>query len=488
MAKKSSRKKKQATATGSPPGSDRDPPSSTTFEPEGSGDLSMKCPPNEDKQKGADSQAQSHGHQPQNLSDHGVSDGEATARARKKGQKRGKGEVFPVQESEVNSALGTEVDAEENGEEGRRVLRSEKGLARVNYAPSNERAFRRQISILPEKPRVRPLHELKNSLHVRIEDLVLKYAFKPGRDIDSNAPLRAGTWQFSHGFGKGDNILLGLRVARDMGAVFDINSFMNIVQRRHESHYAVDNDLEGKILSMGDIEMCILHCENNVARMKAGKTPLSIFEAQGFDVGTVFTYTILDFGRDSVVEWWADSEGCDLDYPGYHLDPTIPGTSLAREQFSPEHPLYSIPALIGKTRRLELKHDDYYEHFDLDNRTTEKLDRLHGFAHERGWLAPATQSELKELVSLGVLESTTCQAAKKFRGLDASRGKEAFFTAKKLRPREKEPVSANNPPAASSLASRRHATTVATEPLRPVTPPNTSGKGYTIHVSLGCVC
>ncbi|KIY70525.1 hypothetical protein CYLTODRAFT_488064 [Cylindrobasidium torrendii FP15055 ss-10] len=348
-------------------------------------------------------------------------------------------------------------------EQERRVTRSHKGLIRVNYAASDESEFLEQTSTPPEKPRIRTLQELKNSLPSEIVDLVLKFAFKPGRDVDSNAPLYAGSWQFSHSYGRREYFLLGYRIASELGVIFDLHSFMNITQRGHHSHFSSDHKMEIQISSLGDISMFINHCEKNKERRKNGEKPLSFVEEHGYEPGTVFTSTIFDLGRDTPVDWFANIDGRDLDFAGFRLRPAIPGTRLTRKRYSAEHPMFVIPAMLSTIRCLYLEYEEPWAEFDFDINTVAACTRVYNYAQGRGWFSAATEKELEELVALGALESTTCPTAVKFRGLDGTRDQETFFSAKPEPRQQKRSFETN------SLASRRN-TSIAAPPSLPVTP------------------
>ncbi|KIY70485.1 hypothetical protein CYLTODRAFT_488029 [Cylindrobasidium torrendii FP15055 ss-10] len=291
----------------------------------------------------------------------------------------------------------------------------------------------------PAEPRIRTKGELKRRLPRTIKRLVKQWSYKPDRSIDTNAFLRPGhSWSWSRIYARGKNpFLLLWRISKDLGIIADVDSWMNIYQRDSESHHNIRKYQEAQCPTLGDIEAFIQHCKNNERLMAEGKKPISIFEASGFEPGTIFTYLVANFGRHGNVPFHATEDGSDVNFDRFVLVLDGEDTPSTRIQYTQGHPLYVISALLCTLRWRAVVDEAFFTKKTLTGEIQTGCKRIYDYAVQRRWFHPATRKEIAELVNAGVLVSDTCRKALLFQGITKGKTKPFFFSPpdKPSRPR-----------------------------------------------------
>ncbi|KIY70489.1 hypothetical protein CYLTODRAFT_441941 [Cylindrobasidium torrendii FP15055 ss-10] len=293
------------------------------------------------------------------------------------------------------------------------------------YKSPKERKSR--VKVLPH---VRTHNELQRRVPTSTLRLVKEWSYKPGRSVDNNAILgRYGVNSQIFGRNK-DPFPLLLRVSNAAGVIADVDSWMNVYQRDFTSARVTNAGLEAQCPSYGDIQVFIEHCERNEQLVKNGKKPISLMEVQGCEAGTVFTYQVVNFGRYGPVVFHVTKDGSDSTFVYYQL--LLTDKTFFRKQHTHGYLTYTISAYLCVLRRQVIKDDTFWDNGTLSGEVLEGSLALYKYAEAKGWFHPLPEAEIQKLVEDGVLKSSTCRKANKFRGIHVAKrkGEEAFFSLK----------------------------------------------------------
>ncbi|KIY70505.1 hypothetical protein CYLTODRAFT_488046 [Cylindrobasidium torrendii FP15055 ss-10] len=381
-----------------------------------------------------------------------------SSKKKKKSKKSKKGKKEKAAAVEVRSDCSTD---EEESKSGGNSDVDNSGT----YKPRDE-----HMSKSEEVPHVRTHKELQGHIPASSLRLLKQWSYKPGRSVDNNVLLRIGTGENSHIFGRNsDPFLILQRISEEAGVVADVDSWLNMYLRDLESHNCVDHDLEADCPSFQDAQAFIEHCKQNALLVTKGKQPISLAEVKGYEIGTIFTYQVVNFGRSGPVFLFINEDGSDSDTvaPWQLL---LTDKTFFRKHHAHGYLNYTISAYLCKLRRRMIKDYDFLSNGCLNGEALDASIALWNFAQIQGWFRPATEGEIQRLVRDGVLKSATCRKADMFRGIKVPKknGKmskrEPFFTLKN--PSLQHTAPAPEPvqlPKARTLADIRAA-------ARPVTP------------------